>query len=58
MDDMLRQLQAQFAGGTAARGGSMPAPPPRTESKRDRLRREQEEIRARYLQQRETPEEP
>jgi hypothetical protein len=47
MEEMLRALQEQYSG-----GGRGPEPaqerPPRVESKRDRLRREQEEIRERY----------
>jgi hypothetical protein len=59
MEEMLRQLQAQYSGGPQA-GPAAEAPrrPERVESKRERLRREQEEIRERYRQQREAQEEP
>jgi hypothetical protein len=51
---MLRALQAQFGAG---RGGRLAEPerrpPDPTEAKRQRLLREQEEIRERYRRQRE-----
>jgi hypothetical protein len=59
MEEMLRALQAQYSG---QEPGAPPSPtrerqPPRVESKRDRLRREQEEIRERYRRQQEQPDE-
>jgi len=58
MEEMLQQLQEQFGGGRQpAAPSEAPRPPARTESKRERLRREQEEIRERYRQQHEAPEE-
>ncbi|HWP28503.1 MAG TPA: hypothetical protein VNM50_03090, partial [Chloroflexota bacterium] len=54
LDEMLRALQAQFGAG---RGGRLSEPerrpPDPTEAKRQRLLREQEEIRERYRRQRE-----
>lgn len=54
LDEMLRALQAQFGAG---RGGRLAEPerrpPDPTEAKRQRLLREQEEIRERYRRQRE-----
>ena len=52
MEEMLRALQAQY--GSSA-GGPESQRPARTESRRERLRREQEEIRERYRRQREEP---
>jgi hypothetical protein len=59
MDDMLRQLQAQFGGGGR---GPEPARPASSrqdpaEVRRERARREQEAIRERYRQQREESDE-
>ncbi|HZR97210.1 MAG TPA: hypothetical protein VFE37_00805 [Chloroflexota bacterium] len=58
MDDMLRQLQAQFGGGHGPEP-SRPAPSRQdpAEVRRERARREQEAIRERYRQQREQAEE-
>ena len=55
MEEMLRALQAQY--GSSAGGPESQRPAARTESRRERLRLEQEEIRERYRRQRDEPDE-
>ena len=53
MEEMLRALQEQYSGGRPGREGAERGRPPPAETKRERLRREQEEIRERYRRERE-----
>jgi hypothetical protein len=57
MEEMLRALQEQFGGKRTIPAAPEPTRPPSpAETKRERLRREQEEIMARYREQHEASE--